>query len=126
MILLKFLLNTLKNNPKIFAEQHPYHLVNPSPWPIFTSVTLLNSIIYLIGCLHDTIFYGCPFIKSIHFYLILGFFLVISSWFNDIILEATFEGRHTKRVQNGLYIGLALFIVSEIFFFFWFFLGIFS
>jgi len=115
----------LKNNPKVFAEQHPYHLVNPSPWPIYTSITLLNSIIYLIGCLHEEIFLGCPFIYAIHFYLIFGFFFVISSWFNDIVLEATFEGRHTKRVQQGLYLGIALFIVSEIFFFFWFFLGIF-
>jgi len=111
----------LKNSSRLRAEQHPYHLVNSSPWPIFTAITLLNSIIYLIGCLHESIRYGCPFIQSIHFYAILGLFLGISSWFNDIILEATFEGRHTKRVQNGLYLGIALFIVSEIFFFFGFF-----
>jgi cytochrome c oxidase subunit 3 len=114
-------LSTLKNNPKIFAERHPYHLVDPSPWPIFTSVALLNNIFYVVGYLHEIMRIGCPFIQPLHFYSIFGLFFIIGSWFNDIVLESTFEGRHTRRVQNGLYLGIALFIISEIFFFFGFF-----
>jgi len=49
------------------------------------------------------------------------FFLTVVVWFNDIILEATFEGHHTLRVQSGLRYGIALFIVSEVLFFFAFF-----
>jgi cytochrome c oxidase subunit 3 len=42
-------------------------------------------------------------------------------WFTDIITEATFEGHHTFKVQQGLRYGMVLFIVSEIMFFFGFF-----
>jgi len=38
-----------------------------------------------------------------------------------VILESTFLGAHTLRVQSGLRIGMCLFIVSEVFFFLGFF-----
>jgi heme/copper-type cytochrome/quinol oxidase subunit 3 len=38
-----------------------------------------------------------------------------------VIREAIIEGQHTKRVQIGLKMGMILFIVSEIMFFFAFF-----
>jgi heme/copper-type cytochrome/quinol oxidase subunit 3 len=39
----------------------------------------------------------------------------------DIIIEATFEGHHTQKVQTNIRVGMALFIVSEGMFFFSFF-----
>jgi cytochrome c oxidase subunit 3 len=39
-------------------------------------------------------------------------------WFRDIIVEGTYRGYHTLAVQKGIYIGVVLFIVSEVFFFF--------
>jgi len=42
-------------------------------------------------------------------------------WWRDIIREATFEEKHNKKVQKGLGLGMILFIVSEIMFFFAFF-----
>jgi cytochrome c oxidase subunit 3 len=42
-------------------------------------------------------------------------------WWRDIVREGTFEGQHTSVVQNGLRMGMILFIVSEIMFFFAFF-----
>jgi len=39
----------------------------------------------------------------------------------DIIIEASFEGRHTFTVQHGLRLGFVLFLLSEIIFFFSFF-----
>jgi len=45
----------------------------------------------------------------------------IYRWFNDVVIEATYEGNHTKKVQKGLRRGMLLFIVSEIMFFFAFF-----
>ena len=42
-------------------------------------------------------------------------------WFSDIIIESTFEGNHTIKVQQGVRFGMCLFIVSEIMFFFSFF-----
>jgi len=38
-----------------------------------------------------------------------------------VIIESTYYGCHTRRVQSGLCIGILLFIVSEIFFFLGFF-----
>ncbi len=47
-------------------------------------------------------------------------------WFRDVIFEATYKGNHTLAVQKGIYIGVILFIVSEAFFFFSYFLSLFS
>ena len=53
-------------------------------------------------------------------FILLGFVTFIL-WFKDIIIEATFQGYHTKVAVIGLRIGFLLFIVSEILFFFVFF-----
>lgn len=53
-----------------------------------------------------------------------GFILllfVMFVWWRDIIREGTYEGQHTKSVQNGLKMGVLLFILSEVMFFFAFF-----
>jgi cytochrome c oxidase subunit 3 len=42
-------------------------------------------------------------------------------WWRDVIREATFEDQHSFAVQRGLRLGMLLFIVSEIMFFFAFF-----
>jgi len=47
-------------------------------------------------------------------------------WFRDIIREGTFEGAHTNAVQEGLRLGMILFITSEVYFFFTFFWTYFS
>ena len=47
------------------------------------------------------------------------------TWWRDIIREATFEDQHTSVVQKGLKLGMVLFIVSEVMFFFAFFWGFF-
>jgi len=116
-------INKLKNNFKVIAEQHPFHLVNPSPWPIFVSIFLLNIVFFLIGYLHDDLLYldGCTFFHYVYLISFIFFFICIYAWFNDIILESTFEGHHTLRVQRGLRYGIILFIISEIIFFFAFF-----
>jgi cytochrome c oxidase subunit 3 len=38
-------------------------------------------------------------------------------WFRDVIAESTYQGHHTLAVQKGINIGVALFIISEVFFF---------
>ena len=56
--------------------------------------------------------------------LVTGFFallFVMYTWWRDVIREATFEDTHTVVVQKGLRLGMILFIVSEIMFFFAFF-----
>jgi len=59
-----------------------------------------------------------------NFLLLFGFLMILFVmfvWWRDIAREGTYEGQHTKTVQNGLKIGVLLFIVSEVMFFFAFF-----
>jgi cytochrome c oxidase subunit 3 len=51
----------------------------------------------------------------------LVIFYVMYTWWRDVIREATFEDTHTITVQKGLRLGMILFIVSEVMFFFAFF-----
>ena len=92
---------------------HTFHLVTPSPWPIITSFV---SFIFLIG----VVAYMHRYIEG-GFTLCLGLFLLLFSmgiWWRDVIRESTWQGNHTVKVQKGLRIGFALFILSEVMFFF--------
>jgi len=93
-------------------QGHPYHLVSPSPWPIYTSISLLTLTTSFVSTMHG--------FNGGHYFLILGLILLIYSmflWFRDIISEGTYLGNHTLAVQRGLNMGVALFIVSEALFF---------
>ena len=95
-----------------FFQAHPFHLVLPSPWPIMSSFSLLS--ITVSGTLIIQ-----TFIRIISFFT-MSFFSIISVvfyWFKDIIIESTYLGNHTLAVQRGLYMGIALFIISEALFF---------
>jgi cytochrome c oxidase subunit 3 len=97
-------------------QTHPFHLVDPSPWPIvgaFSSlVTTGGAVAYMHG------YSGGGMLLAFGQFLIL---LTMYVWWRDIVREGTFEGQHTAAVQKGLRIGMILFIVSEIMFFFAFF-----
>jgi len=93
-------------------QSHPFHLVSPSPWPIFTSISLLTLTTAGVLTMHS-------FNNSL-FFLGLAFFTLVYSmslWFRDIISEGTYLGNHTLAVQKGLNMGVILFIVSEALFF---------
>ncbi len=93
-------------------QAHPYHLVSPSPWPLYTSMSLLTLTTSVVSTMHA--------FNLAYYFLILGLISVIYSmslWFRDIVSEATYLGNHTLAVQRGLNMGVALFIVSEALFF---------
>lgn len=99
-------------------KNHPYHLVEVRPWPLFGA---LRATITLVGL-----------VKWFHLYeinlLILGLtltLLIIYQWWRDISRERTFQGLHTFRVTIGIRWGIILFITSEVFFFISFFWGFF-
>ena len=96
----------------------PYHLVRLSPWPILISFRI---IIILIG----RIFW---FNYLLNYLFLFGIFILIFikiQWWRDVIRERTYQGFHTLKVLKGVKIGIILFIVSEIFFFFSIFWGYF-
>ena len=114
------------NNPHFLREfskhgSHKFHLVDPSPWPLLTSFCAGTVAIAFSLYMHQVL--------ENDFLAFLSFFLLVSSmacWWRDVIREATAEGHHTKVVVKGLKLGMLLFIVSEVLFFFAFFWAIFA
>ena len=91
-------------------QNHPYHLVDPSPWPVFGAFSGGILAIGMVFFMHDVTAWLLP----------LGVVLVIATmffWWRQVVREATFEGHHTKVVQLGLRYGMVLFIASEVMFF---------
>lgn len=109
-------LNKYQMYMKNLGQRHFFHMVTPSPWPFFTATNVFFIALAAIMYMHNIIYGGL--------YLFLGFLnflFILFLWFRDIIREGTFEGMHTKVVQKNLKFGFALFILSEIMFFFGFF-----
>ena len=93
-------------------QGHPFHLVSPSPWPLFTCISLLTLTTATVLNIHG--------FEQAGIWLLSSLIILIASmsfWFRDVISEGTYLGNHTLAVQKGLNMGVALFIVSEAFFF---------
>jgi cytochrome c oxidase subunit 3 len=97
---------------KILIQNHPYHLVEPSPWPLLTSLSLF--ILTTSGVLT---MHGFEYMGNILFIALINLIWSMTLWFRDIISEGTYLGNHTNAVQKGLNLGVGLFIVSEALFF---------
>ena len=114
------------------AQKHPYHLVDPSPWPFIGSIAALLLALGGAWYMHPELFgtwwtdtLGLPVITK----LIPGFALVLYTmyvWWRDVVREAEVQGDHTPVVQLGLRYGMALFIASEVMFFVAFFWAFFD
>jgi len=101
------------------GHSHPYHLVDPSPWPLVGAIAGGLMATGVVLYMHDMGIWLLP----------IGTVLVILTmvvWWRDVIKEATFQGHHTPIVQIGMRYGMALFIASEVMFFvawFWAYFG---
>lgn len=98
------------------TQKHPFHLVDPSPWPFFASLSAFSTAVGAVMYFHGYI--GGELLGLLGFCMVCYTMVV---WWRDVIREATFQGHHTTAVQVGLRYGMLLFIVSEIMFFFAFF-----
>ena len=95
--------------------KHDFHLVNPSPWPLLGSLSVL---VTALG--------GVTFMKGLFgleagtwWLLAIGLAMVIwvmFGWWREVIKEGR-VGDHTPVVQIGLRYGMILFIASEVMFF---------
>lgn len=97
---------------KSFTQDHSYHMVGPSPWPLFNSLSLLSLTSSFAFLMHS---YGN--IKYIAALAAVSLICSMSLWLKDIISEGTYTGNHTLAVQKGISMAFTLFIISEIFFF---------
>nr|AXS65865.1 cytochrome c oxidase subunit 3 [Tenebrionoidea sp. 10 KM-2017] len=95
-------------------HNHPFHLVEVSPWPILGALMGLTFMTGLIKWFH---------LNNSDLLLIslILMILIMLQWWRDIVRESTFQGCHTYIVTMGLRWGMILFITSEIFFFISFF-----
>ncbi len=91
------------------AAKHPYHLVNPSPWPAVAAVSALLLTTGLVRLMHEHSYW-------LFFTGVAGILFTMFGWWRDVIAEAQ-GGDHTGVVQIGLRYGMALFIASEVMFF---------
>jgi len=110
--------NSVLNNEqfKYLKTKHSWHLVDPSPWPLVASLGAFFMTSGGVLYMHNFSGGGRLFVTG--FFTVL---YVMYTWWRDIIREATFEEQHTFSVQRGLRLGMILFIVSEVMFFFAFF-----
>jgi cytochrome c oxidase subunit 3 len=98
---------------------HPYHLVDPSPWPLIASIAAFVLTFGIVQFMHGHgVWWLAPGIV-----ILLG---TLFMWWTDIVKEAEFQGHHTPVVQIGLRYGMSLFIASEVMFFAAFFWAFFD
>jgi cytochrome c oxidase subunit III len=94
--------------------KQPYHLVDPSPWPL---IAALGGGLIVTGIIFAAHY-------SNYLVLLAGILLTGGTaymWWRDVVRESRTPGLHSKVVQLGLRYGMMLFISSEVMFFVAFF-----
>ena len=94
--------------------KQPYHLVDPSPWPILGALAGGSTLAGIVLAAHY------------HNYLLLaagllGTLAVMFFWWRDVLKESATPGLHSVIVRIGLRYGMIMFIASEVMFFVGFF-----
>jgi len=102
------------------TQKHPYHLVDPSPWPVLAAFSTLVLAVGAILAMH----------QGQYVMLLVGaaaLVFISALWWRDVIREAESGRYHNPIVQIGLRYGMVLFIASEVMFFaawFWAFFDV--
>jgi len=94
--------------------KHPYHLVDPSPWPFVASWGAFLLVLGIVLSAHG--------ITSLVLVAgLLAVLFVMFVWWRDVLKESRTPGMHTPVVRLGLRYGMIMFIASEVMFFVGFF-----
>nr|YP_009258820.1 cytochrome c oxidase subunit III [Aneurus sublobatus]AFI54686.1 cytochrome c oxidase subunit III [Aneurus sublobatus] len=95
-------------------QNHPFHLVDQSPWPLTGSIGVMTIASGAVVWFH----------MNSYNLMLLGIIITLLTmyqWWRDIVREGTYQGMHTSKVVDGLKMGMILFIISEVLFFISFF-----
>nr|QZZ18246.1 cytochrome c oxidase subunit III [Dikraneura zlata] len=95
-------------------NNHPFHLVDKSPWPLTGSIGLMTLLSGMIMWFHK-------FQLNLMMIGTVIILLTMFQWWRDVVRESTYQGLHTIKVITSMKLGMILFIVSEVFFFVSFF-----
>jgi cytochrome c oxidase subunit 3 len=105
---------------------HPYHLVDPSPWPVVGAIAGGLFTGGMVLYMHDIAVFGHKFGLGNIVPGVLLIFATMYLWWRDVVKEGEYQGHHSPVVQIGLRYGMALFIASEVMFFAAFFWAFFD
>nr|ACA62359.1 cytochrome c oxidase subunit III [Drosophila pararubida] len=95
-------------------SNHPFHLVDYSPWPLTGAIGAMTTVSGMIKWFHQ-------YDTSLFFLGNVITILTVYQWWRDVSREGTYQGLHTYAVTIGLRWGMILFILSEVLFFVSFF-----
>ena len=101
------------------GHKHPYHLVDPSPWPLVGAISAGSLAVGGVLYMHNI----TPWLMILALLAVLA---TMFAWWRDVVREAEHEGHHNPVVVFGLRYGMALFIASEVMFFVAFFWAFFD
>lgn len=63
-------------------QAHPFHLVSPSPWPLYTSISLLSLTSSAVLSFHGFAFAEYNLMMSV-----ISLILAMAFWWRDVIAE---------------------------------------
>lgn len=108
------------------GHHHPFHVPHASPWPFLgacaAGLMALGMVLFMHNAAWGEFHVG---LKGVLLGAI-GVLAIMWVWWRDVIHEAFVEKAHSKETKKGLRYGMALFISSEVMFFFAFFWAFFS
>lgn len=87
-------------------QNHPFHLVSPSPWPIFSSISLFILTASTVCFMH-----GFPHFEFLVPIAIINVAYVMGLWFRDVISEGKIS---FNDILKNLYVKIASAISKEI------------
>jgi cytochrome c oxidase subunit 3 len=96
---------------------HDYHLVDPSPWPIFGAIAAFVMAVGAIMWMKGMTLAGLKLGGYVFSAGALGVLTVMVFWWRDVVAESVSRGYHTRVVQISHRYGMILFITSEVMFF---------
>ncbi len=92
------------------GKTHDYHIIDPSPWPLISSISTLllavGAVIYMHG--------GTWLLMGLGLIAVL---YCMAGWWWQVVHESIVEKAHTPVVKMHLRYGVMLFIASEVMFF---------
>jgi len=94
-------------------NNHPFHIVDHSPWPVKISLAIINIIMSIVQIIIKK--------KRIIILSIISIIVISFQWWRDVSREASFQGLHSTSTIKNIKLGIMLFIISEVIFFLSFF-----
>ncbi len=84
-------------------QAHPFHLVSPSPWPLYTSISLLSLTTSAVLSFHGFAYAEYNIMLSL-----TTLILSMSFWFRDIIAEGKVSLKNKRLFNYNLNIAKAI------------------